>query len=104
MDDTLVAAFGEFGRSPKVNKDGGRDHWGPAASMIFAGAGVRGGQVIGATDKQGSYATKRPVAPADVAATIYEAVGVDPHAWLMHPEGRPVEVLDKGEAVHELYS
>jgi Protein of unknown function (DUF1501) len=103
LEDTLVLAFGEFGRTPKINKDSGRDHWGPAASLLFAGAGVRGG-VLGATDKQGAYATRRPVAPADVACTVYEAVGVDPRRPLVTPDGRPVEILDKGETVRELYS
>src|SRR5262249_6609782 len=97
LAETLVLAFGEFGRTPKINKEVGRDPWGPAASLLFAGAGVRGGQVIGATDKQGASVTRRPVAPADVACTVYEALGIDPHRWLMHPEGRPVEILDQGE-------
>jgi uncharacterized protein (DUF1501 family) len=101
---TLVAVFGEFGRTPQINRDTGRDHWAPAASLLFAGAGVHGGQVIGATDRQGAYVTRRPVAPADVAYTIYEAVGVDPHRWLTHPEGRPVEILDRGEPVRELFA
>ena len=59
-------AMGEFGRTPKINKNQGRDHWGPAASLLFAGAGTRGGLVFGATDKQGAYVTRRPVSPADV--------------------------------------
>ena len=104
LTDTLVLAFGEFGRTPKINKDVGRDHWGPAASLLFAGAGVRGGQVIGQTDKQGAYVTRRPVAPADVACTVYEALGIDPHKALVAPDGRPVEILDKGETVKELYA
>jgi hypothetical protein len=104
LADTLVLAFGEFGRTPKINKDAGRDHWGPAASLLFAGAGVQGGNVIGQTDKQGAYVTRRPVAPADVACTVYEALGIDPHKWLMHPEGRPVEILDRGETVKELFA
>jgi hypothetical protein len=104
LAETLVLAFGEFGRTPKINQQVGRDHWGPAASLLFAGASVRGGQVIGATDRQGAYVTRRPVAPADVASTVYEAVGVDPHRWLMHPEGRPIEILDRGETVRELFS
>ncbi len=103
LASTMVACFGEFGRTPRINREVGRDHWGPAASLLFAGAGVRGGQVIGATDRQGAYVTRRPVAPADVAYTIYEAVGVDPHRWLMHPEGRPIEILDRGEPVRELF-
>jgi hypothetical protein len=103
LAQTLVLAFGEFGRSPKINKDAGRDHWGPAASLLFAGGGVRGGQVIGQTDKQGGSVTRRPVAPADVACTVYETLGINPRKWLMHPEGRPVEILDQGEPVKELF-
>lgn len=103
LDQTLVVAFGEFGRTPKINKDVGRDHWGPAASLLFAGAGVRPGQVIGSTDKQGAYVTRRPVAPADVAATIYASVGIDWHKMLRAPDGRPVEILDQGEVIRELF-
>jgi hypothetical protein len=103
LNDTLVACFGEFGRTPKINKDVGRDHWAPAASLLFAGAGVAAGQVLGATDKQGAYVTRRPVAPADVACTIYEALGIDPRKMLSSPDGRPIEILDKGENIKELY-
>jgi len=73
------------------------------AAVDGAGSGVHGGLVLGQTDRQGAYVTRRPVAPADVACTIYDAVGVDPHHWLTHPEGRPVEILDQGAAVRELY-
>ncbi|HEY7428390.1 MAG TPA: DUF1501 domain-containing protein [Gemmataceae bacterium] len=104
LADTLVLSFGEFGRTPKINKDVGRDHWGQAASLLFAGAGVRGGQVLGSTDKQGAYVTRRPVAPADVACTVFEALGIDPRKPLVTPDGRPVEILDKGETVKELYA
>jgi uncharacterized protein (DUF1501 family) len=104
LERTLVLAFGEFGRTPKINKDAGRDHWGPAASLLFAGAGVRGGAVLGQTDKQGAYVTRRPVAPADVACTVYECVGVDPRKQLLTPDGRPVEILDTGETVKELFA
>jgi len=104
LADTLVVVMGEFGRTPLINKDAGRDHWGPAASLLFAGAGVRGGLVLGATDRRGAYVTRRPVAPADVAYTIYDAIGVDPHRWLIHPEGRPIEILDRGEPVRELFA
>jgi len=103
LDDTLVVVFGEFGRSPKINKDTGRDHWGPAASLLFAGAGINRGRVVGQTDKQGAFATRRPVAPADVACTIYEAVGIDPRKHLIAPDGRPIEILDVGENIKELY-
>jgi hypothetical protein len=104
LADTLVLAFGEFGRTPKINKDVGRDHWGPAASLLFAGAGVRGGLVIGQTDKQGAYVTRRPVAPADVACTVYESLGIDPRKHLFAADGRPVEILDLGETVKELFA
>ncbi len=104
LADTLVVAMGEFGRTPKINKDAGRDHWGPAASMLFAGAGVARGRVIGSTDKLGAYVTSRPVPPADVAWTIYDALGVDPNRHLMTPDGRPMGILDAGEPLAELYA
>jgi len=104
LKDTLVVAFGEFGRTPKINKDAGRDHWGPAASMLFAGAGVRGGLVLGATDKDGAYATKRPVAPADVCFTILDALGINPDKMLVDPSGRPIHILESGANIKELYA
>jgi uncharacterized protein (DUF1501 family) len=103
LDETLLLVMGEFGRTPRINKDAGRDHWGRAGSMLFAGAGIRGGQVIGATDKEGAFVTDRPVRPADVAWTVYESLGIAPGKILTTPEGRPVEILDQGAAVHELY-
>ena len=104
LETTLVVAMGEFGRTPKINKDQGRDHWGPAASLLFAGAGTHGGLVLGATDKLGAYVTRRPVSPADVARTIYDAIGVDAHDQLVTPDGRPLEILDQGEPVRELFA
>jgi hypothetical protein len=103
LGETLVVAMGEFGRTPKINKDAGRDHWGPAASLLFAGAGVRRGQVIGATDREGGKVTQRPIAPADVAFTMLDALGIDPHAELVTPDGRPIPILDGGSAVQELF-
>ena len=104
LAETLVLVMGEFGRTPKVNKDAGRDHWGRAGSILFAGAGVQGGRVIGATDKDGAFVTERPVRPPDVCYTVYEALGIDPRKLLITPEGRPVHILDEGSLVHELYS
>ena len=104
LAETLVVAMGEFGRTPKVNKDAGRDHWGRAGSLIFAGAGVQGGRVIGATDKNGAFVTDRPVRPADVCWTIYEALGIDPAKELRTPEGRPVSILAEGGTIKELYA
>jgi uncharacterized protein (DUF1501 family) len=104
LDSTLVVVMGEFGRSPKINKDAGRDHWGPAASMLFAGGGVQGGTVIGSTDKLGAFANRRPVAPADVSHTMLTSLGIDPATQLMTPDGRPLEILDKGETIKELFA
>ncbi len=103
LKDTLILVMGEFGRTPKVNKDAGRDHWGRAGSMLFAGAGVRGGKVIGGSDKDGAFVTDRPVRPPDVCCTVYEALGIDPQKTIVTPEGRPTSLLDEGSAVNELY-
>jgi hypothetical protein len=103
LQETLVLVMGEFGRTPKVNKDAGRDHWGQAGSLLFAGAGVQGGKVIGATDKNGAFVTERPVRPADVCWTVYDALGIDPQKMVVTPEGRPTHILDEGSTVKELY-
>ena len=104
LDDTLVVVMGEFGRSPKVNKDAGRDHWGPAASLLFAGAGVQAGP--GARrDRQAGRLRDAPAGrrPADVACTVFDALGIDPRKQLVTPDGRPIEILDQGETVKELF-
>ncbi|MFM8470941.1 MAG: DUF1501 domain-containing protein [Limisphaerales bacterium] len=103
LKDTLVVCMGEFGRTPKINKDAGRDHWGPAASLLFAGAGVARGKVIGATDRTGAFVTDTPVKPADVAWTIYDSLGLDPRGEVHTPDGRPVGILDEGRLVTELF-
>jgi hypothetical protein len=103
LAETLLIAMGEFGRTPKINKDAGRDHWAPAASLLFSGAGVQPGRVIGATDKDGSQAIESPVAPADVAWTVYSALGIDPQKQLHTPDGRPVAILDEGRVIESLY-
>ena len=104
MSDTLLVVMGEFGRTPKVNKDAGRDHWGRAGSLIFAGAGIAAGKVVGATDRDGAFVTERPVRPADVCYTVYESLGIDPRKVLHTPEGRPVEVLDQGGSIPEIFA
>ncbi len=103
LKETLVLCMGEFGRTPKINDKAGRDHWGPAASILFAGAGVAGGKVVGATDRTGAQVTERPVRPADVAATVYAALGIDHRKFLKSPDGRPIEILAEGDPVRELY-
>lgn len=104
LDETLVLAMGEFGRSPKVNKDGGRDHWARAGSMIFAGAGVQAGKVVGATDREGGLAISDPVRPPDVSYTIFESLGIDPRGEIRTPDGRPMAILDEGKSIHQLYA
>jgi hypothetical protein len=99
LDSTLVVFHTEFGRTPKINREGGRDHWGPAGSIFFAGGGVRGGQVIGATDRQGAFPLTPGFTPGDVAATIYRAIGIDPSARLYDLQRRPHFVLPDGEPI-----
>ena len=103
LEETLVAMYGDFGRTSKINKDNGRDHWGNAGVMLFAGAGVRGGQVIGVTDERGEYVTERPIRPPEIAATIYSALGIDYDKYLTTPQGRPVRILPECEPINELW-
>jgi hypothetical protein len=99
LDSTLVVFLTEFGRTPKINALGGRDHWGAAGSIFFAGGGTRVGQVVGATDRQGAYPTTRPYSPADVAATIYQFLHISPEHVLHDQHGRPHAVLPEGEPI-----
>jgi len=103
LDNTLIVAMGEFGRTPQLNPRGGRDHWPGVWSVLFAGAGVRGGQVIGKTDKIGAFPTTPPYSPNDVGATVYQALGVDPESEVRDRQGRPVR-LNQGRAIEALYS
>jgi uncharacterized protein (DUF1501 family) len=94
LDTTLVLAMGEFGRTPRLNPRGGRDHWPGCWSVLFAGGGVRGGRVVGASDSVGGEPKDRPVTPAEVAATVYHALGVGPAARLPGPDGEPMALAD----------
>ena len=104
LKDTLVAMYGDFGRTSKINKDNGRDHWGNAGVMLFAGAGIRGGQEIGTTDERGEYVTERPIRPPEIAATIYSALGIDYEKVLYTPQNRPVRILPECEPIKELWT
>jgi len=99
---TLVIALGEFGRTPKVNDKGGRDHWSNAMSALFAGGGTPGGQVIGATDKRGYAAVDRILSPENFAATVYTKLGIDPSTILRAPNGRPVHLVSDPAPIREL--
>ena len=102
LDETLVVAVGEFGRTPKINATQGRDHWGMCQSALLAGGGVRGGQVYGATDKQAAYVKDNPVSPEDLLATIYAALGISPEAEIHDRDGRPYRVVE-GKPVEALF-
>lgn len=91
--DVTVVVWGEFGRTPKINKDAGRDHWAPVNSAILSGGGMNVGQVIGSTDKTGAAAVSRPVHYRDVLATIYHNLGIDPHAFIRDKADRPITIL-----------
>jgi len=104
LDNTLVVAMGEFGRTPKINPAGGRDHWPQCWTMSMAGGGVKGGQVVGASDELGAYPKDRPVPAAAVAATMMYALGIDIDKELPGPQGRPMPVVDRGiEPIKELF-
>lgn len=98
----LVIAWGEFGRTPKVNSDGGRDHWGEVMSVLIAGGGLRMGQVIGSSTAKGEVPKDRPIKPYDVLATMYRHLGIDPHTTFPDHAGRPVSLLYEGEVIAEL--
>jgi hypothetical protein len=100
--ETLVIAMGEFGRTPKLNTRAGRDHWPRVFSVVLAGAGIPGGQVIGASDRVGESPQDRPITPADVAHTIYTLLGVDPARELHTADGRPVAINQGGRLIREL--
>lgn len=102
LDETLVVVTGEFGRTPKINKNAGRDHWGQCYSMVLAGGGVRGGQVYGASDKHAAYVKESPVRPEDIGATMLHAFGFPPEAEIFDPTGRPVR-SSKGQPVTSLF-
>lgn len=102
LDTTLVAWMGDFGRTPVINATGGRDHWPHCYSMVLAGGGIRGGQVIGRSDKTGAAPAERPIRPADVHATIFAALGYDSKSITYHlADGRPM-MLSDGEVIREI--
>ncbi len=104
LETTLVVWMGDFGRTPTINKDAGRDHWPQCYSVVLAGGGIRGGQVIGESDRIGAYPRNFPVTPADIHATVFTALGYDPHRiTYQSAEGRPL-VLSEGEPIRQLLS
>jgi hypothetical protein len=100
--DVIVVAMGEFGRTPRVNKTAGRDHWGKVMSVLLAGGGLRTGQVVGASDDQGAVPVDKPYRPENVLAMIYRHLGIDPATTLPDFSGRPRYLLEERELIEEL--
>ena len=101
LDTTTVIALGEFGRTPRINKDAGRDHWPDCYSVVVAGGGIVNGQVIGASDAFAAYPTTEPIAPWDVAATVYHCLGIRPDMEIHDRFGRPFRI-SRGQVLDEL--
>jgi len=104
LDSTLVVLLGEFGRTPKVNKDAGRDHWPHAMSILMAGGGCPRGAVVGATDAKGYAASEAVYRPEDFAASLYWKMGIDPNQVLHTNTGRPVQLVNNGRRIREIFT
>lgn len=102
LDETLVVALGEFGRTPKINPASGRDHWGACQSIVLAGGGVRGGQIYGSSDKIAAYPADKPVSPEDLIATVYQALGIAPDNLIYDAQNRP-NLLCEGTPIAGLF-
>lgn len=102
LDDVLVVTAGEFGRTPRINNDAGRDHWPQAQSILFAGGGYRHGQIVGSTNAKAEYPTSRAITPADFNAIIYHAIGLSPDDTVLDHSGRPTKLVPGGEVPTEL--
>jgi uncharacterized protein (DUF1501 family) len=100
LENTLVCNLAEFGRTPRINPAGGRDHWPQCWSVYFAGGGVQGGRVVGRSDAIGGVPAERPVEPSEIVATIYRSLGLNLETKLPGPQGRPFPLVDFG--VHEI--
>ncbi|MEX1228702.1 MAG: DUF1501 domain-containing protein [Planctomycetaceae bacterium] len=102
LKTTLLIVMGEFGRTPRVNGQAGRDHWGPSNCLFMAGGGIKGGCVVGATNSRGEKPESDPVGPEDLAATMYRCLGIDPDVEFRTPEGRPVKIVNNGRVINDL--
>ena len=104
LNDTLVVWMGEFGRTPKIKTDGGRDHYSKGWPVVFAGGGVRGGQVTGATDADGIDVTDRAIGVSDLCLTLCHIMGMNPDDEYRTSDNRPLKLVEGGELIHELFS
>lgn len=101
--NVLLIVWGEFGRSPKINATGGREHWPPLGSILFAGQGVKTGQMIGGSSPDGGHPTERPIGPEDVLATLFKHLGINPQQNAVNYQGRPIPLLPDGTPIAELF-
>lgn len=102
-DEILVVACGEFGRSPRIDSNAGRGHWPRAMHAVLSGGGIRAGQIIGSTTRDGGDADDRPLTPGDLLASIYRIMGVDSDAMVTDRSGRPIPIVEQGEPIRELF-
>jgi uncharacterized protein (DUF1501 family) len=102
LQDTLIVWMGEFGRTPRINQNAGRDHWPRSWSIVMGGGGIKGGQAVGATDKDGVDIVDKPVGVMDVVATMTKAMGIKLDTQYTTPRGRPIKIVDGGKPIAEL--
>ena len=102
LSSTLVVITGEFGRTPRINKNAGRDHWGPAFTVALGGAGIKGGRVVGKSDARAERPASDPYGPEDLSATMYRLMGINPKEEFYTPEGRPVPIVNNGKVIDAL--
>ncbi len=102
LETTLVIVTGEFGRTPRINKNAGRDHWGPGFTVLVGGGGIHGGRIVGSTDARAERPASDPYGPEDLSATAYHLLGIDPKTEFHTPDGRPIAAVNNGKVVREL--
>jgi uncharacterized protein (DUF1501 family) len=102
LETTLVIVTGEFGRTPRINNNAGRDHWGPAFTVALGGGGIHGGRVVGATDARAERPASDPHGPENLAATLFHLMGINPREEFHTPEGRPVQIVNDGRVIQDL--
>ena len=103
----MVVCLGEMGRTPKFQNrgsDDGRDHWTYCFPALLAGAGIQGGTLYGQSDRHAAYPVQQPVSPEDLACTIFDALGIDPHSTIEDKQGRPVPLMDSGQSLRKLFA
>lgn len=104
LDETLIVIMSEMGRTPRINPQGGRDHWTGCFSVLLAGAGIKGGSVYGVSDAQAAYVKDNPASPADICTTIYHCLGIDPETAVQDRSGRPIAISHGGKPIREVLS